>query len=427
MDNFLEAEQAVIGGLLLDNTKIIDIDLSPLDFCDASMGQIFGAIRQLERDNKPFEVFTVADELGRTTGKDWNVAIATIARNTASAVNVQLYADHVKRYRRNREARRIAQELAQGIGHDDTAIDKAISDLMALDTQKAQTTYTMKEATKLAVDHIDMVHKSDGEITGIPTGLADLDEAIGGYQNSDLFILAARPAMGKTGFLLSSALSSGVPAGIVSGEMSAFQLALRAISTAGRVDSQKVRTAKLDSDDWQKVSNGVAILAEKPIYIDDRSSPTIGEVQRWARKMRQKHGIAILFVDYLQRLRGNNPKHSRIDQVGEIAIGLKSLARELNIPVVALAQVNRAVESRPDKRPLMGDLANSSEIEKEADEVVMLYRDEVYHDDSEDKGIAEFNIEKNRHGPTGMIRAVWQASYIKFENIVHHWHEQRAH
>lgn len=417
MDNFMEAEEAVIGGLLLDNDKIADIDLSPFDFCDQSLGQIYGAMLNLARDSQPFDVFTVSTELTRTTGKNWTVTVATIARNAASASNVQIYADHVKRFRRNREARRIAQDLASSIGQDDTAIDRAIADLMALDTQKAQTTYTMKEATKQAVEYIDEVHKTGGKLTGIPTGLIDLDSAIGGYQNSDLFILGARPAMGKTGFLLTSALACGVPAGIVSAEMSAFQLALRSISTAGRVDSQKVRTANLDNDDWVKLTNGVGILCEKPIFIDDRSSPTIAEVQRWARKMKQRHNIRILYVDYLQRLRGNNPRASRIDQVGEIAMGLKTIARELNIPVVALAQVNRAVEQRSDKRPLMGDLANSSEIEKEADEIVMLYRDEVYNDDSPDQGIAEFNIEKNRHGPTGLIRAAWIPQYIKFENL----------
>lgn len=428
MDNFREAEESVVGGLLLDNSKIAEIDLSPLDFCDDSLGQIYAAMLRLERDKQPFDLFTVSDELSRTTGKNWTVSVATLAKNAAGSSNVKIYADHVKRYKRNREARRIARELAETVNHDDSAaIDRAIADLMALDTQKAQTTYTMKEATKLAVDYIDTVHKAQGKLTGIRTGLSDLDEAIGGYQKSDLFILAARPAMGKTGFLLSSALNCGVPAGIVSGEMSAFQLALRAISTAGRVDSQRVRTANLDSDDWTKVSIGVSTLAEKKIVIDDRSSPTIGEVQRWARKMRQKSGIEILYVDYLQRLRGNNPKASRIDQVGEIAIGLKSLAKELDIPVIALAQVNRSVEQRSDKRPLMGDLANSSEIEKEADEIVMLYRDEVYNQDSEDKGIAEFIIEKNRHGPTGMIRSVWQASFIKFEDFSHQWQDQRPH
>ena len=417
MDNFLEAEQAVVGALLLENGKITDIDLSPLDFCDDSLGQIFGAIVSLESKQQPFDMWTVADELARTTGKDWTTTVARVASNTVSARNIKAYAEHVKRYKRNREARRIAQELAQNIGQDDTAIDRAIADLMALDTQQAQTTYTIQEATKLAMNHVESVYEANGQLTGLPTGLSDLDEAIGGYQNSDLFILAARPAMGKTGFLLSSALNCGVPAGIISAEMSAFQLALRAISTAGRVDSQKVRTAKLDDEDWPKLSIGVHTLAEKQIHIDDRSNPTIGEVQRWARKTRQKHGIAILFVDYLQRLRGNNPRASRIDQVGEIAIGLKTIARELKIPVVALAQVNRSVDSRADRRPMMGDLANSSEIEKEADEIAMLYRDEVYNPDSPDKGIAEFIIEKNRHGPTGLIRAAWLPQYMLFENL----------
>lgn len=426
IESFLEAEQAVIGGLLLDNAKITDIDLTPFDFCDKSMAQIFGAMRQLESSGQPFDLFTVSDELSRTTGKDWHVVVATIARNSASAVNVEIYAEHVKRYKRNREARRIASELSSNVGVDSEAIDRAIAELMALDTQAQQTTFTMKEATKLAIDYIEQVHKSGGKLTGIPTGLEDLDAAIGGYQNSDLFILGARPAMGKTGFLLSSVLSCGVSAGVVSAEMAAAQLSLRAISTQGRVDSQKVRTANLDEEDWTRLTSGAIQIGEKPILIDERSSPTIGEVQRWARKAKHKNDIKILFVDYLQRLRGNNSRASRIDQVGEIAIGLKTLARELNIPVVALAQVNRAVEGRPDKRPLMGDLANSSEIEKEADEIVMLYRDEVYNEDSDQKGIAEFNIEKNRHGPTGMIRAAWLPKYIKFENLAIQWHQQRS-
>lgn len=427
MDNFLEAEHAVIGGLLLDNSKIADIDLTPLDFCDAGMGQVFGAIRQLEGKNQPFDTFTVSDELKRTTGRDWVVTVATLQRNAVSAVNVHLYAQAVKRFRRNRDARIIAQQLQKDIGQDDGAIDRAIAELMALDTQAKQTTHSMKDAVKQAVDYVDTVHKKGGTITGIPSGLKELDHQIGGYQDSDLLVLGARPAMGKTGFLLSSALACGVPAAIMSAEMSAMQLGLRAISNAGRVDSQMLRTANLEDTDWPKINAAVHRLIDLPIWIDDRSSPTIAEVQRWARKMKQKHGIKILFVDYLQRLKGNNPRMGRIDQVGEIVLGLKSLAKELNIPIVALAQVNRDVEKRPDKRPQMGDLANSSEIEKEADEIIMLYRDEVYNEDSQDKGIAEFIFEKNRHGPTGTVRAAWIPQYMLFADLAVQWHEQRSH
>lgn len=416
----------MIGGLLLENAKISEIDLTPFDFCDDSMGQIFGAIRALEGRNLPFDVFTVSDELSRSTGRDWTVAVATIARNAASASNVAVYAQHVKRYRRNRDARIIAHELQRDIGQNDEAIDIAIAALMALDTQARQTTLTMKEAVKQAIDHVDTVFKMNGAITGIPTGLEELDRCIGGYQDSDLFVLGARPAMGKTGFLLSSVLACNVPAGIISAEMSAMQLAMRAISNKGRVDSHLLRTAKLSDDDWPKISAAVHRLVNMPIWIDEKSSPTIAEVQRWARKMKQKHGIRILYVDYLQRLKGNNHRMSRIDQVGEIVMGLKSIAKELNIPVVALAQVNRDVEKRPDKRPLMGDLANSSEIEKEADEIVMLYRDEVYNEDSQDKGIAEFNFEKNRHGPTGTVRAAWIAQYMQFADLAVQWQNQRA-
>lgn len=426
-DNFLEAEHAVIGGLLLDNSRIADIDLTPLDFCDAGMGQVFGAIRQLEGKNQPFDVFTVSDELKRTTGRDWVMTVATIQRNAVSAVNVHLYAQAVKRFRRNRDARIIAQQLQKDIGQDDGAIDRAIAELMALDTAARVTTHSMRDALKQAVGYIDAVHKKGGTLTGIPTGLKELDVCIGGYQDSDLLVLGARPAMGKTGFLLSSVLAGGVAAGIMSAEMSAMQLGLRAISNYGKVDSQLLRTANLDETDWPKINAAVHRLTELPIWIDDRSSPTIAEVQRWARKMKQKHGIKILFVDYLQRLKGNNPRMGRIDQVGEIVLGLKSLAKELNIPVVALAQVNRDVEKRPDKRPQMGDLANSSEIEKEADEIIMLYRDEVYNEDSDDKGIAEFNFEKNRHGPTGTVRAAWIPQYMLFADLAVQWHEQRTH
>lgn len=426
MDNFLEAEHAVIGGLLLDNSKIADIDLTPMDFCDAGMGQIFGAIRQLEGKNQPFDTFTVSDELKRTTGRDWVVTVATLHRNAVNASNVSLYAEHVKRYRRNRDARIIAQQLQKDIGQDDGAIDRAIAELMALDTHAKQTTYSMKEAVKLAIDYVDAVHQKGGAITGIPTGLKELDHQIGGYQDSDLLVLGARPAMGKTGFLLSSVLAGGVPAAVLSAEMAAMQLGLRAISNTGKVDSQLLRTANLDDTDWPKINAAVHRLVDLPIWIDDRSSPTIAEVQRWARKMKQKHGIKILFVDYLQRLKGNNPKMGRIDQVGEIVLGLKSLAKELNIPVVALAQVSRDVEKRTDRRPQMGDLANSSEIEKEADEIIMLYRDEVYNEDSEDKGIAEFIFEKNRHGPTGTVRAAWIPQYMLFADLAVQWHEQRT-
>lgn len=417
----------MIGGLLLDNSKIADIDLTPFDFCDAGMGQIFAAMRALESKNHPFDIYTVPEELSRATGRDWTVTVATIRKNSVSAVNVHLYAQAVKRFRRNRDARAIAQQLQKDVGQDDGAIDRAIAELMALDTQAKQTTHSMREVMRQSVDYIDVVHRKGGTITGIQTGLKDLDFQIGGYQDSDLLVLGARPAMGKTGFLLSSALACDVPAAILSAEMSAMQLGLRAISSDGKVDSQLLRTANLDETDWPKINAAVKRLADLPVWVDDRSSPTIAEVQRWARKMKQKHGIKILFVDYLQRLKGNNPRMGRIDQVGEIVLGLKSLAKELNIPVVALAQVNRDVEKRPDKRPQMGDLANSSEIEKEADEIVMLYRDEVYNEDSPDKGIAEFIFEKNRHGPTGTVRAAWIPQYMLFADLAVNWHEQRTH
>lgn len=421
MDNFQEAECAVIGGLLIDNSKVLEIELLPAHFGDGSLGVIYESIQSLDRLGKPFDVFTVSSELARTTGKDWTATVAQIARNTASARNVVEYASQVKRFHRNRSVRRICTELLETVSAESGAVDKAIGCLMSLDETNRNTSYSMREVVTQAADEIERSLKSDGGLPGISTGFIDFDESFGGYQKGDLFILGARPAMGKTGFLLSSLLNCKVPAGVISAEMSATQIGLRAISSSGRIDSQNLRTANLTEQEWALMGKAVAYLSELRIVINDKSSPTIGEVQAWVRKMKHKAGIEILFVDYLQRLQGNNPKLSRVEQVGEIAIGLKTIARELGIPVVAMAQVNREVEKRDNKRPQMGDLANSSEIEKEADVIVMLYREEVYNPSTERSGVAELRVEKNRHGPTGLIELNWISEYILFEDLVHKW------
>lgn len=424
-DNFLEAEHRVVGALMLDNSLIAEIDLTPLDFCDSTMAQVFGAIRNLDREKKPFDVFTVGEELERTTGKHWLPTVATIAKEAPSSRNIATHAEYVKKYRRNREARNIARKLVDKVGQDDGAIDSAISELMALDTRNRKTLYTMKQAVEIAYNKLSDAHNRRGELTGITSGLGDLDKATGGFQDSDLIIVGARPAMGKTGFLLNVALKCGVSCGIQSAEMSAGQLAQRSLSTTSKVNSWKVRTADLEPDEWGDINTALTLLVGMPIYIDDQSSPTIAEVQRQARKLKQKYDIKILLVDYLQRIEGNNPRASKIDQVGEVTKGLKTLAKELNIPVVALAQVNRNVDQRPNSRPQMGDLSDSSQIEKEADVIMMLYRDEVYNSESDQKGVAEINIEKNRHGPTGEIRAAWISDCMRFEDIAVAWESQR--
>lgn len=426
MDNYLDAERLVVGGLLLDNSAIAEITLTPFDFCDAQMGQVFRAIRSLEASKKPFDVFTVGDELERSTGKNWMALVATLVKNTPSSSNIRVYAEHVKRYRKNREARAIAQTLIETIGHEETAIDQAISGLMGLHSTSVKNVFSMKDALKDAVDHVDKVFKAGGDLTGITTGLKDFDVAMGGFQDSDLIVIGARPAMGKTALLLNFMLASGSSCSVFSAEMSAMQLALRSLSIQAKLDSWLVRTAKFGEEDWPKFSNAVSQLASMPIHIDQSTAPTIAQVQQSARKLKQKHDTKIVFVDYIQKLRGNNPRASRIDQVGDVVMGLKDLAKELNCPVVALAQVNREVEKRANRRPLMGDLANSSEIEKEADIIAMLYRDEVYNEDTDEKGIAEINIEKNRHGPTGEIRTAWLASYMKFADLTVQWHQSRC-
>lgn len=417
VDSYFEAEYRVIGALLQDNSLLAEVDLTPFDFCDGVMGQVYAAIRNLDRERKPFDVFTVGEELERTTNRDWIPTIASIVKDCPSIRNVGTYAEYIKKYRRNREARDIANRLLDDIGSDEGAVDRAISELMGLDHQKDQTLFTMKEAAEIAYKQLCDTHSTSGKLMGVSTGLKDLDASLGGFQRGDLVIVGARPAAGKTAFLLNCAIRAQVCSAIQSAEMSAGQLAQRSISNVGSIDSWNLRTAELDEDEWTRVSNAFGRLVDLPIHIDDRASPSIVEVQRLARKLKQKFDIQIFYLDYLQRITGSNVRAPTVEQVTEVAKGLKTIAKELQIPVVALAQVNRSVEQRQNKRPLMSDLSDCSQIEKEADEILMLYRDEVYNEDSEDKGIAEINIVKNRHGPTGSVRVAWTGPYLRFSDL----------
>src|SRR5690606_28245572 len=285
-------------------------------------------------------------------------------------------------------------------------VDWAVGDLMALSQAEPSCEFTLRQAIKLAWDDAQVAYEADGRLRGIPTGYAKVDNRLGGWHAGDLVFIGARPSVGKTALMVNLALNAGKAGhscGIISGEQSAMQLGQRSLSVDSRVPAEVMRNGRFEDEHWPKLSNSMARLVEQRIRILDRSAPALDEIVRVARKWKREHGLSILFVDYLQRIRFKGAQN-RIEEVSEVARGLKTLARDLEIPVVCLPQVKAEVDRRPDKRPGLGDIANSDEATREADQIAFLYRDEVYNPESQDRGLAELNFEKNRHGPTGQFR-----------------------
>jgi replicative DNA helicase len=280
----------------------------------------------------------------------------------------------------------------------------------------------MKELMGLVMDRIDMLAQQDNPIIGISSGFNELDKMTAGLQPSDLIIVAGRPSMGKTSFAMNiaehAAIKYAVPSVIFSMEMSAEQLALRMLSSLSRLDHNKVRTGKLEDDDWPRLSSTVGILGEAPLYIDDTPSLTPMDLRARARRLKRERGLGLIVVDYLQLMQVPGTKETRANEISEISRSLKALAKELNVPVIALSQLNRNLESRTDKRPVMSDLRESGGIEQDADLIMMIYRDEVYNEASPDKGTAEINIVKQRNGPIGGLRLTFLGQYTRFENFI---------
>ena len=282
----------------------------------------------------------------------------------------------------------------------------------------------MKELLTKAVERIDYLFTQDNPITGVPTGFDDFDEKTSGLQKADLIIVAGRPSMGKTTFAMNlvenAAIKGQVPVAVFSMEMPGEQLAMRVMSSLGRIDQHKIRSGKLDDDDWPRLTSAVGILSEAPIYIDDSPGLTPTELRARARRLAREHGLGLIVVDYLQLMQGSSGgKENRTAEISEISRSLKSLAKELNVPVIALSQLNRSLEQRPNKRPVMSDLRESGAIEQDADVIVFIYRDEVYDEESPDRGTAEIIIGKQRNGPIGKTRLAFLGKYTRFENLAH--------
>jgi replicative DNA helicase len=411
----MEAEQAIIGCAMLDDSWIPESGVSCDDFLNESHRRVWGHILSLVDAKQPVDLVTMTERMGR--GKDVINYLSDMMRNTPSSANVMAYVGILKRYAEKQRASQVLADAMHRIASDDDVVDSTISALMSLNTQSTRHEHNPVEYLNLAQQHLSDM--AAGKIKTMSTGLIALDNMLGGFHDSDLIILAGRPAMGKTAVMLNMALKSGELVGVMSGEQPAEQMAVRMVAMRGRVDMERLRSVKkMEETDWSRVATGFKrLLDDSTVLINDKPMPTLSDIQRQARKWKHQTGIKALFIDYLQRIGGGDSRQPKHERIGEIVKGLKSLARELNIPVIALAQVSRDVEKRPIKIPGMADISDSSEIEKEADQVITLYRDEVYNAKSEEKGIMNIVVCKNRHGSVGMVKTAWLAQYMLAENL----------
>jgi replicative DNA helicase len=431
----VEAEQAVIGGLLLDNRaweKIADKILKE-DFYRQDHRTLYEAIGQLEAGNQPFDAVTLS-ELLANTGQLEEVGglayIGRLAKDTPSAANITAYADIV------RERSILRQLIAVGTDITSTAFvpegrgsrelleeaEKSIYEIAEQDMRGRGGFQEIRTLLTRTVEQIDHLFETEGAITGLATGFDKFDEMTTGLQPGDLVIVAGRPSMGKTTFAMNiaenAAIGGQVPVAVFSMEMPGEQLAMRMISSLGRIDQHHIRTGQLTDDDWPRITSAVHMLSEAKIFIDDSPAMSPSEVRARARRLKRQHGLGLIVVDYLQLMQVAGGSENRATEISEISRGLKALAKELKVPVIALSQLNRSLESRTDKRPIMSDLRESGAIEQDADLIVFIYRDEVYNEDSPDKGTAEIIIGKQRNGPIGKSRLTFLGKYTKFENFV---------
>jgi replicative DNA helicase len=416
----IEAEQSVLGGLLLDINawdRIAD-GLKEDDFYRKEHRIIYRAISALVSDGSPADVITVSEwlkknnELANVGGLAF---LASLANNTPGAANIGAYAKLVLSKSRSRRISALLSAAQEQFwsGNEEGAVENLITELMR-DERTTNHTSVLHEAALHALEEIER-RQQQGIIPGIPTGLKEMDAKIGGLHPSDLIIIGARPAMGKTSILLNLAWHAGVPVGIFTAEQPSIQLAQRALAMVGRVNGKTLRNASVDAEAWPQLSRAVALMKERPIYLYDQPRPTMSEVLHQARKWKREHIIGMIGVDYLQRL--DEEGDSREERIENVVKGLKSLARELDVPVIALSSLNRELEKRPDRRPMMSDFRGSGAIESEADVAIGLYRDEVYHEKQSNKGVAELIFLKNRHGPIGYLECAWTEEFMLFEDL----------
>jgi replicative DNA helicase len=432
----IEAEQSVIGGLLRDNAawdRIADF-MHAEDFYRYDHRIIFEQMVRLINAGKPADVITVyeaCNQLGKAEEVGGLQYLNAMAQNTPSAANIRRYAEIVRDRGILRQLITVADEISGNAFNPQgkevkQMLDEAESRIFAIAEQGArgaQGWLAVQPLLTQVVERIDELYsrENQGEITGVPTGFIDLDRMTSGLQPGDLVIVAGRPSMGKTAFSVNIgenvAIEAGLPVAVFSMEMGGTQLAMRMLGSVGQLDQHRLRTGRLHDEDWPRLTHAIQKMNDAQLYIDETPALNPIEMRARARRLARQCGkLGLIIVDYLQLMQGSKPGDNRASEISEISRSLKGLAKELQCPVIALSQLNRSLEQRPNKRPVMSDLRESGAIEQDADVIIFLYRDEVYNPDSPDKGTAEIIIGKQRNGPIGAIRLTWIGQYTKFGN-----------
>ena len=434
----IEAEQSILGGLLIDNKAIDRIagQVSASDFYRNDHRIIFTHISKLIDNNDPADIVTVAESLEQNAEltKVGGVAyLGLVAENTPTASNISGYAKIVRERSIMRNLVEVGSDIVESAfspqGKDaQQLLDESESKIFQIadaGTSEKLGFIDIKELLPKAAQRIDDLYQLDDPngVTGVPSGYSDLDQKTAGLQPGDLIIIAGRPSMGKTSLALNIAehvgMEAGLPVAIFSMEMGAAQLTMRLLGSVGKLDQHKMRIGQLEDEDWPKLTNALGVLNEAPIFIDEGSALNSYEVRARARRLHRQQGkLGLIVIDYIQLMSSANEQstENRATEVSEISRSLKALAKELNVPVVALSQLNRSVESRPDKRPMMSDLRESGAIEQDADVIMFIYRDEVYNPETAEKGVAEILLSKQRNGPTGTVKLTFLGQYTRFEN-----------
>lgn len=430
----IEAEQSVLGALMLDHRAWEQIAdrIAATDFYRNDHRVIFESILKLSNRNQPFDVLTISETLKSDNYlsllKNGEAYLYELAQNTPTAANIVAYADIVREKSILRQLISVGTEVTNQAFHPDGRDSRVLLDhaeqlvyRIAEQQQRGTGPTSISALLSKANDRLNQLYETKGALTGLATGFHDFDHLTSGLQTGDMIVIAGRPSMGKTSFAMNiaehAALKQTKPVLIFSLEMPAEQLVMRMISSFGRIDQQKVRTGQLSDADWDRVSSAVGAFSESKMYIDDTPALSPIELHTRARRVARMHnGLALIVIDYLQLMTSPLIRENRTNEISEISRSLKTIAKELNVPVIALSQLNRGLEQRTDKRPVMSDLRESGAIEQDADVIAFIYRDEVYREDSQHKGSAEIIIRKQRNGPIGDFRLTFLGKFTRFEN-----------
>ncbi len=431
----VEAEQAVLGGLMLDANAwdaVADL-VTVADFYRRDHRLIFEAITEVAELRGPCDAVTVSEHLerkGRLEEAGGLAYLGTIARDTPGAANVRAYAEIVRERSLLRQLITAGGEIAAAAldsgGRSATELvdeaERRVFEIAERGTRPRTGFIAVKDILPQTIDRLDMLHQTPGELRGVTTGFAELDRMTNGLQPGDLVVIAGRPSMGKTTLAVNiaenAAVGKGVSAAVFSMEMSAEQLTLRMISSLGRVNQTHLRTGQFSDEDWSRINGAIAQLSAAPLFVDESPALTPTEVRARARRLKRERGLGLIVVDYLQLMQVPGTKENRATEISEISRSLKALAKELQVPVIALSQLNRAVEQRTEKKPVMSDLRESGAIEQDSDVILLIYREEVYEPNTTRKGIADIIIAKQRNGPVGEVHLTFLGEYTKFENLV---------